>query len=188
MVASLKFKLTKKQTQMAYVTLEDASGSMELMVFEKALTAGAPWLQQDAAIIAYGRISAREDEDPKLMVDEVYPLNEQYAFRYGEIRLAQKNRRQAQRPQAAAFEEAPAQEPPAGAGESGRTLWIKMSSLLDARMEPVQQALRAFPGKDRAVIYVLDQKKRMAWKTGVDGAAALQSLAPTLGGHNLVLK
>ena len=122
------------------------------------------------------------------MVDEVYPLNEQYAFRYGEIRLAQKNRRQAQRPQAAAFEEAPAQEPPAGAGESGRTLWIKMSSLLDARMEPVQQALRAFPGKDRAVIYVLDQKKRMAWKTGVDGAAALQSLAPTLGGHNLVLK
>ena len=188
MVASLKFKLTKKRTQMAYVTLEDASGSMELMVFEKALTAGAPWLQQDAAIIAYGRISAREDEDPKLMVDEVYPLNEQYAFRYGEIRLAQKNRRQAQRPQAAAFEEAPAQEPPAGAGESGRTLWIKMSSLLDARMEPVQQALRAFPGKDRAVIYVLDQKKRMAWKTGVDGAAALQSLAPTLGGHNLVLK
>ena len=188
MVASLKFKLTKKQTQMAYVTLEDASGSMELMVFEKALTAGAPWLQQDAAIIAYGRISAREDEDPKLMVDEVYPLNEQYAFRYGEIRLAQKNRRQAQRPQAAAFEEAPAQEPPAGAGESGRTLWIKMSSLLDARMDPVQQALRAFPGKDRAVIYVLDQKQRMAWKTGVDGAAALQSLAPTLGGHNLVLK
>ena len=188
LVASLKFKLTKKQTQMAYVTLEDASGSMELMVFEKALTAGAAWLRQDAAIIAYGRISAREDEDPKLMVDEIYPLNEQYAFRYGEIRLAHKNRRQALRPQVAAYEEAPAQEPPAPEVESGKTLWIKMSSLLDARMEPVQQALRAFRGKDRAVIYVLDQKKRMVWKTGVDGAAALQSLAPTLGSHNLVLK
>ena len=87
MVMSLKVKLTKKQTQMAYVTLEDTTSSLELLVFEKALVAASPYLQPDQAVIVHGRISAREEEEPKLMVDEVWPLTDYYADQYLQIVL-----------------------------------------------------------------------------------------------------
>lgn len=63
-----------------------------------------------------------------------------------------------------------------------------MQSLIDARMEPVQEAFRRYPGTDRAVIYVLDKKQRLAWKNGIDGEAVLNALLPILGKQNLVLK
>ena len=43
-VSAVKLKTTKNNTTMAYVTLEDRSGSMELLVFQKAMdSAGLLW-------------------------------------------------------------------------------------------------------------------------------------------------
>ena len=191
-VASFKLKLTKKQSNMAYVTLEDTTGSMEMLVFEKALTAGGAYLQPDQPVIVYGRISAREEEEPKLMVEEIFPLTEAYVERYGEIRRGSvrcfsgnsgrppRKEPAARRPESVAAAEEPAPD--------AKTLWVKMSSLDDARMEYVRTAFAAHPGRDRAVLYVLDKKQKLALQKGIAAQNALEELTPLLGSENLVLK
>lgn len=79
MVSSVKTKLTKKQTNMAYITVEDLTGSMELMAFEKVLVSSGSYFQVDQPVLVYGRISAREDEAPKLICDAAVPLNDHWA-------------------------------------------------------------------------------------------------------------
>ncbi len=191
-VSSFKLKLTKKQTNMAYVTLEDTSGSIEMLVFEKALTTGGTYLQPDQPVIVHGRVSAREEEDPKLMVDEVFPLNETYAERYPAIRRDRSGLSRGR----SFRQEPPAdrQEPPAaphGTAEpapDAKTLWVKMSSLDDARMDYVRTAFGGHPGSDRAVLYVLDKKQKLVWQKGIAAHSVLDELIPLLGSENLVLK
>ncbi len=182
MVMALKIKLTKKQTNMAYVTLSDATGSMELLVFEKALTAGGAFLQQDQAVIVHGRISAREDEEPKLMVDEVWPLNEQYAQQYNE------NRSQRQSGGFARKKPAPALSREEAPPDDGKTLWIKVSMTQDARFALILDALEACPGNQKAIVYAVYPKQRMGWQRGVDIGAACLLLESQIGKENLAVR
>ncbi|MGM9655377.1 MAG: DNA polymerase III subunit alpha [Butyricicoccaceae bacterium] len=188
-VMTMKVKLTKKQTQMAYVTLEDTTGSLELLVFEKALVAGGPFLQPDQAIIVHGRISAREDEDPKLMVDEVWALNESYAEQYNESRR-RGDRFAAGRP--ARPRQEPASPPPAPDREAppddGRTLWLKVSCPEDARFELMREALDACPGNQKVILYVVRDKQRLSWQKGADIQAVYDRLEPVIGRENMAFR
>ena len=188
MVMTLKVKLTKKQTQMAYVTLEDTTGSLELLVFEKALVAGGPYLQPDQAILVHGRISAREEEEPKLMVDEVCALNEHSVAQYNENRRRRSEWRQQQKPAVTA---APAPQPadvsPAPA-DDGRTLWLKVSCTEDARFELMREALEACPGNQKVILYLVQSKQRLSWQKGADIQSVYDRLEPIIGKENIVIK
>jgi DNA polymerase-3 subunit alpha len=189
MVMTLKVKLTKKQTQMAYVTLEDTTGSVELLVFEKALVGAGPYLQPDQAVIVHGRISAREEVEPKLMVDEVCPLNETYAATWLENRKARTREGFArpQRRQPAAAEEAAAPAAPAPA-DDGRTLWIKVSCQQDERFRLVCEELERCPGSQKVILYLVHTKQRLAWQKGTDICAVAAALEPIIGKENIVIK
>ena len=187
-VMTLKVKLTKKQTNIAYVTLEDTTGSLELLVFEKALVAAGPYLQPDQAVIVHGRISVREEEEPKLMVDEVFPLNEAYAESYMENRRSRdcggfnraRTQKSASQQTAASARTAPV--------DDGRTLWLRVSCQQDARFDIICDALNRCPGNQKAILYVLQGKQRLAWQKGVDIEAAHMELAPVIGGENAIIK
>jgi DNA polymerase-3 subunit alpha len=56
---------------MAFVTLEDLSGSMEALIFPKTLMEANQVVKENAVVIVRGRISAKEEEEPKLVADEV---------------------------------------------------------------------------------------------------------------------
>ena len=187
MVMSLKIKLTKKQTQMATVQLEDTTGGVELFVFEKALVAGGPFLQPDQAVIVHGRISAREEEEPKIMVDEVWPLNEQYAESYARQRQQRADRFAPRRREQPAPVQAPPTEKPAPA-DDGRILWIKISALEDARFQTIQEALDAHPGSQKVIVYVVSTKQRLAWQKGADIDAVSAHLTPLIGSQNIAIR
>ncbi len=181
MVMTLKVKLTKKQSQMAYVTLEDTTGSLELLVFEKALVAAGPYLQPDQAVLVHGRISAREEEEPKLMVDEVVPLNEIAVQQYKENHrrrtgFANRSRQQ------------PATPKPAAPENDGRTLWLKVSCLQDARCQLMQDTLNACPGSQKVILYVLRDKQRLVWQKGADIQEVYDRLEPIIGKENMAFR
>jgi DNA polymerase-3 subunit alpha len=75
-ISTARTKTTKKNTLMAYVTLEDDTGSMELMVFERLLGECGNYLTENSAIIATGRISARDEKSPQMMCDGIMPLSQ----------------------------------------------------------------------------------------------------------------
>ncbi|MHB8063969.1 MAG: OB-fold nucleic acid binding domain-containing protein, partial [Ruminiclostridium sp.] len=73
-VSSRKTKATKNNNLMAFIGLEDVYGTMELIVFPTIFERYSPLLQIESVVIAKGRLSLREDEPPKIICEEVYPI------------------------------------------------------------------------------------------------------------------
>lgn len=67
-------KVTRNNTIMAFATLEDLSGMMELVVFPKTLEKCNSLIHEDLMVVAKGRLSFKEDEEPKLLCEEIKPL------------------------------------------------------------------------------------------------------------------
>ena len=59
-----KIMTTKSNTLMAFTTVEDLTGSMELLVFPRILAECRAALQENAVVVANGRVSVKEDEAP----------------------------------------------------------------------------------------------------------------------------
>ena len=87
-IASRKNKTTRSSNaQMAFLTLEDIYGSVECIVFPKVLNEFSPLLQEDNLIAVSCRLSVREDEEPKLLMQSVQLLDEAVAAKKEPQRL-----------------------------------------------------------------------------------------------------
>ena len=75
-VQTAKMKTTRNQSLMAYVTLEDNTGSMELLVFSSTLNQYGSLIHEGAAVVVSGRISIREDKDPQMVVNRVWAIGD----------------------------------------------------------------------------------------------------------------
>jgi len=69
-VAGLKQHITKKGDRMAFVTLEDATGSVEVTVFPSVYERCRALLHADGIVLVEGRVSVQE-EQPKVLADNV---------------------------------------------------------------------------------------------------------------------
>ena len=74
LIAERKLKASKSGSMMAFVQLEDLYGVTEVLVFPKVFERVASALQTDAPVLMSGKLSIREDEAPKLLLDRVVPL------------------------------------------------------------------------------------------------------------------
>ena len=73
-IAEYNQKITRNNTMMAFLKLEDLSGLIEVIVFPKTLDKVRDKLQEDALVVIKGRVSIKEDELPKLICETVEPL------------------------------------------------------------------------------------------------------------------
>jgi DNA polymerase-3 subunit alpha len=73
-VAARKLKVTRSEATMAFITLEDMTGAMEMLVFPTTLTEYSALLSEDKIVVVSARISLREDEEPKLICERVEPV------------------------------------------------------------------------------------------------------------------
>ncbi|HIS45677.1 MAG TPA: DNA polymerase III subunit alpha [Candidatus Scatomorpha merdigallinarum] len=75
-VASKRTRTTKNGTLMAYIQLEDDTGTIELLAFQRALDNGGGYVADNAAIIVRGRISVRDEKEPQIVVDSIRPMSD----------------------------------------------------------------------------------------------------------------
>ena len=68
--------ITKKNTMMAFLTLEDLYGEYEVIVFPNIYERSASLLKEDAVIVVKGYINFKEDEAPKLIADKIFDIND----------------------------------------------------------------------------------------------------------------
>ena len=130
-VESARTRTTKNNTLMSYIQLEDDTGSMELMAFQRALDSGGVYVKENAALLVKGRISVRDEKEPQLMVDSIRPLSDVNA----------------------PGEKLP---PPKEA-----KLWVKLKSAEDPELERIKLILTMFPGRQQMIIYCEREKKRI---------------------------
>lgn len=73
-IAEYNQKITRNNTMMAFLKLEDLTGVIEVIVFPKTLDKVRESLKEDALVVIKGRISIKEDELPKLICETIEPL------------------------------------------------------------------------------------------------------------------
>ena len=73
-ITEVKKKITKSDTTMAFVDVEDTSGSIEIIVFPKVLTENAMMLETGRILVFYGRLDVRDEEPSKLICEHIYTL------------------------------------------------------------------------------------------------------------------
>ncbi|MCI2105716.1 MAG: DNA polymerase III subunit alpha [Intestinimonas sp.] len=75
-IEAAKTKTTRNNTLMAYVSLEDDTGSMEILVFSRVLGECGSYIKPNMPVLVSGRISIREEKEPQLMADSIRPLGD----------------------------------------------------------------------------------------------------------------
>jgi len=73
-VTACKNYVDRKKQTMAFVTLEDFQGSGEIVVFSSVYAKVGDLLNPDSMVLISGRVTSREDETPKIICEDVLPL------------------------------------------------------------------------------------------------------------------
>ena len=76
-IASVKKKYTKRNTIMAFVTVEDLYGSVEIVVFDSTYSRCDTILHEENIVLVEGRLSIKEDEDARIIVQNIKEFSEE---------------------------------------------------------------------------------------------------------------
>ncbi len=131
-ITSYKKKITKNDTTMAYVTVEDTTGSIEVLVFPKIYDAFSYILKDGEIFVFNGRVSIREDEDIKIICDTV------------------------EKPGNAA---APKQTEPTAKKKIRQGLFLKFNDENDPRIKRAEKYMLIFEGNTPVYFYFNSTKK-----------------------------
>ncbi len=72
-ITSVKKKMTRKNEEMAFITVEDMTGSTEVLLFPKTVAENRALIQPSNVVFISGRLSLREDRDPSLVCEQLSP-------------------------------------------------------------------------------------------------------------------
>ncbi|MGI1691447.1 DNA polymerase III subunit alpha [Thermoanaerobacter uzonensis] len=75
-IATKKIKFTKSNNMMAFVTIEDLYGTVEVIVFPTVYEKYSSIIKEDSPVVIRGKVSLKEEEEPKILCDEIKPLSQ----------------------------------------------------------------------------------------------------------------
>ncbi|KGN03337.1 DNA polymerase III subunit alpha [Clostridium novyi A str. 4570] len=71
LITNVTRKITRTNSMMAFITLEDLYSSIEVIIFPKTLEQFNKIIMEDEIVLIKGRVTKREDEQPKIICDYV---------------------------------------------------------------------------------------------------------------------
>lgn len=75
-ITNIKKKYTKRNTIMAFITVEDLYGNTEIVVFDSTYAKCDNILVEENIILVEGRLSIKEDEDARIIVQNIKEFSE----------------------------------------------------------------------------------------------------------------
>ena len=171
LASGIKTKVTKNNKIMAFVTVEDLTGQAEIIVFPNVYERSRKYLVEDAPLIISGKLSFKEEEEPKILCDIIEPLEHGAGARLSKTEIPQVSREL----------KAP----------SHKKLFLKFVIGKEYLLERVKPLLRKFPGNIPVYIHYEERKQtaiapKNLWIS--DSDALISSLEEMLGKSNVVLK
>ena len=131
-ISGKRTRTTRNGTLMAYVQLEDDTGTIELLAFQRVLDNCGGYIAENAAVVARGRISVRDEKEPQIVVDSLRPISD-------------------------AVDRAAMQPKRRGPGK----LWVRLPGQSARVMRRIELLLEMFPGEDKLILYFSDSGKRL---------------------------
>ena len=160
-VQSLKMKTTRNNSVMAYLTVEDDTGAMEMLAFSNVLSQYGGYLKEGAAVVITGRLSLRDDKEPQIVVNRARPISD--------------------------YAENPDREPAPKAPPRKGTLYLRLPGE-EGRLYPkIRAIVNMFPGENGVVLYFADTGARRGARAAL-AEPMLRELKNLLGEGNVVVK
>ena len=157
---------TKSNTMMAFASVEDLTGTMEVIVFPRVLDTFRDALKENAVVVIEGRLSVREDEPSKLMAESISPI-EGYDPKHPQTNRPNLMRDAAQR------------------------LYVRLPSRSCPEYTKVINLLEIFDGDMPVIFYLEDVKQKLAAPRRLYASGhplLLQELKRLLGERNVATK
>lgn len=164
----VKKKVTKSDTTMAFVDVEDMTGSIETVIFPKTLLENSPLVTEGNVLVFSGRLDVRDDEPPKLICEHIITVDK-------------------------ALEGGTSHTPPKqdNVKKKRSGLFLRFSSENSPEKLQTEKLLAIFDGRTPLYYYYLDTKKYvpMPFDRFVDvNEPLINELKRVLGDENVVLQ
>ena len=157
-VQTVKLKTTRNNSMMAYVTIEDDTGGVELLVFSKVLSQYGGYLRENQPVVIVGKLSIRDEKEPQIIVNRARPISD--------------------------YVDGLAEEEPA---QKTGTLYLRLPTQEDSRYRKIRAMVNMFPGTEKVVVYFADTKQCRGAQCSLD-KRLLSELQNVLGQENVVVK
>ena len=76
MIAEKKVTFTRNNKAMAYITIEDLTGTVEVIIFPRDYEKYQRYLNADEKVFVIGRASVEDDKDGKIICERIVPFDE----------------------------------------------------------------------------------------------------------------
>ena len=178
-ISSVTQKTTRKGDGMAFATLEDRSGSLELVVFSKQYETYRRHIEEDNAVCVTGTVSRREGERGKILVNTAAMLLTDEEFK----------RRQAKPTPVQAPVQQVKQAPAQAQKKAPSVVYIRVPSKNSEVYKKCENIVEIFEGFTRVSFYFADTKKYADHPHGiVIGEVQIAELRRLAGGDSVVIK
>ena len=175
-VESVKTKPTRNNSLMAYISLDDGTGTIEMLAFQRVIDESGGYMQAESLVIAYGKISERDEKEPQIVLDKLRPISDSENLTSPEI----SNREPPPT-------EAPQQSQINTPVKPEKKLYIKLSSEDTPEYERLKLVHTMFPGREQMVILFGDTNKKLGAKCVIHDAF-IAELSTMLGESNVVVR
>ncbi len=182
-VAGIITSRTNKQTRngasMAFITIEDKFGEMELVIFPKILERYSFFLTPNIPIAAYGELSITEDAPPKLLAMKLDMLKADFS---------KEEQEPAPKDQFSEKKEIEQKSTEYHSNEKPKTLYLKIDSIDSVLCRRVCSLLEIFEGSTPVIFYDASTKKYVkAVGRSISLQPAMFSFLKTLLGESAVI-
>ena len=186
-LTEVKGKATKKGAYMGFITLEDLTGQIECLVFPKVYERYQGMMAVDDLVVLHGRLSIREEEAPKLLVEKLIPLEAWHPEESAPAAPMGPNTARPVPPPKRHASEAPKLTDAQAAAKAPRKLYLRLNR---PQMDAVSSTLSLYPGSVPVYLHLPAEKMTLlAPKTGWCDASdgCLNRLNALLGAENVKL-
>ena len=186
-LTEVKGKATKKGAYMGFITLEDLTGQIECLVFPKVYERYQGMMAVDDLVVLHGRLSIREEEAPKLLVEKLIPLEAWHPEESAPAAPMGQSTARPVPPPKRHTSEAPKLTDAQAAAKAPRKLYLRLNR---PQMDAASSALSLYPGSVPVYLHLPTEKMTLlAPKTGWCDASdgCLNRLNALLGAENVKL-
>ena len=186
-LTEVKGKATKKGAYMGFITLEDLTGQIECLVFPKVYERYQGMMAVDDLVVLHGRLSIREEEAPKLLVEKLIPLEAWHPEESAPAAPMGSSTARPVPPPKRHTSEAPKLTDAQAAAKAPRKLYLRLNR---PQMDAASSALSLYPGSVPVYLHLPAEKMTLlAPKTGWCDASdgCLNRLNALLGAENVKL-
>ena len=186
-LTEVKGKATKKGAYMGFITLEDLTGQIECLVFPKVYERYQGMMAVDDLVVLHGRLSIREEEAPKLLVEKLIPLEAWHPEESAPAAPMGQSTARPVPPPKRHTSEAPKLTDAQAAAKAPRKLYLRLNR---PQMDAASSTLSLYPGSVPVYLHLPAEKMTLlAPKTGWCDASdgCLNRLNALLGTENVKL-